>query len=171
MNRDKKRQYRPFLMSAFVLLADQISKAIVVATIPRDTVAVQAMNDFLWIVHARNTGVAFSMGDSLPPGLRALLFSLLPLILILVILLYYFRSDETTSVQRWALAAIVGGGLGNIVDRLARPAGVVDFISLKFYGLFGMDRWPTFNVADSSVVVGAIIVAVTSLFVSRKRKE
>jgi len=150
---------------------DQISKAIVVDLIPRNTIAFQALGDFLWIVHARNTGVAFSMGDSLPPWLRAVLFSLLPLVLIVGILIYYFRTDEVTRVQRWALAAIVGGGLGNIVDRLLRPAGVVDFISLKFYGILGMERWPTFNVADSTVVVGAIIVAVSSLIITKKRSE
>lgn len=171
MDRDKKTLFRPFLLSAGVLLVDQVSKAIVVGFIPRNTVSVRALNDFLWIVHARNTGIAFSMGDSLPPWLRAVLFSLLPMVLIVVILLYYFRSDETTRVQRWALAGIVGGGLGNIVDRLARPDGVVDFVSVKFYGLLGMDRWPTFNVADSAVVVGALVVAAASLFASGERSK
>ena len=171
MDRDKARRYRPFFLSAGVLALDQISKALVVSQIPRNTIAWNAFGDFLWIVHARNTGVAFSMGDSLPPWLRAILFSLLPLVLIGGILLYYFRTEEATPVQRWALAAIVGGGLGNIVDRLARPAGVVDFISVKIFGLFGMDRWPTFNVADSAVVVGALIVAISSLIIARKRPK
>jgi len=171
MDHDKSTYYRPFWLSAGVLILDQVSKAIVAESIPRNTIAFQALGDFLWVVHARNTGVAFSMGDSLPPWLRAVFFSLLPLVLIVGILLYYFRTDEVTRAQRWALAAIVGGGLGNIVDRLFRPAGVVDFISLKFYGLLGMERWPTFNVADSAVVLGALVVAATSLAVTRKRSE
>ncbi len=171
MDRDKARSYRPFILSAGILALDQASKALVAGRIPRNAIAFRAMDDFLWIVHSRNTGVAFSIGDSLPPWLRAVLFSLLPLTLILGILLYYFRNDEVTPLQRWALASIVGGGLGNIVDRLLRPAGVVDFISVKFYGLFGLERWPTFNAADSAVVVGALLVAATSFFPSRKSPE
>lgn len=171
MDRDKANIVRPFYLSAGILILDQISKALIINRIPRNTIAFRSLGDFLWIVHARNNGVAFSMGDSLPPLLRAVLFSLLPLALIAGILLYYFRTDEVSPLQRWALAAIIGGGLGNIVDRLLRPAGVVDFISVRFYGLFGMDRWPTFNVADSAVVVGALLVAATSLFASRKRPE
>lgn len=159
-----KPSLRPFLLSAGILVADQASKALVVDLIPRNTIAFRALGDFLWVVHARNTGIAFSMGDGLPSWMRMVLFSLLPLSLIAGILIYYFRTDETTPLQRWALAAIVGGGLGNVVDRLLRPDGVVDFVSVKFYGLFGLDRWPTFNVADSAVVLGALLVAATSLF-------
>jgi signal peptidase II len=58
---------------------------------------------------------------------------------------------------------IIGGGIGNIIDRIFRTDGVVDFVSVKFYGLLGMDRWPTFNVADSSVVVCFLILLVTML--------
>jgi signal peptidase II len=58
-----------------------------------------------------------------------------------------------TSLQRWAITGIIGGGAGNLIDRIFRPDGVVDYISVKFYGLFGFDRWPTFNIADASVVV------------------
>ena len=58
---------------------------------------------------------------------------------------------------------MLGGGLANMVDRVFRPQGVVDFVDVKFYGLFGMERYPTFNVADSSVVVGGILLLVTFL--------
>lgn len=165
MDSDKHNHFRPFLLSIGILISDQVSKALIVDLIPRNTIAVRVLGDFLWIVHARNTGIAFSMGDGLPSWMRMVLFSLLPLALIAGILIYYFRNDETTPVQRWALAAIVGGGMGNVVDRLFRPAGVVDFVSVKFYGLFGMERWPTFNVADSAVVVGALIIAVASFLI------
>jgi len=163
MDSEKPNSLRPFLLTAGVLIGDQITKALVVDLIPLNTIVLRTSGDFLWIVHARNTGVAFSMGDSLPPWMRMVLFSLLPLALIAGILIYFFRTDEATPVQRWALAAIVGGGLGNIVDRFFRPEGVVDFVSVKFYGLLGMERWPTFNVADSAVVLGALLVAATSL--------
>lgn len=90
---------------------------------------------------------------------------LVPLALMVALCIYYFLTDELSLVQRWALCGIVGGGLGNIIDRVFRPEGVVDFLSVKFYGLFGLERWPTFNVADSSVVVCAIILVVAGFFV------
>jgi signal peptidase II len=62
------------------------------------------------------------------------------------------------------VAGIIGGGIGNIVDRMFRPEWVVDFISVRIYGLFGMDRWPTFNVADSSLVVTGILLMLSLIF-------
>jgi signal peptidase II len=77
------------------------------------------------------------------------------------LVVYYFRSDEFTSFQRWAVAGILGGGIGNLIDRVCRPAGVVDFISVNFYGFLGFSRWPTFNIADSSVVVFGLLLLFT----------
>ena len=74
---DKARILRPFLLSAGILIGDQVTKALIVDLVPRNKIAFRALGDFLWIVHARNTGVAFSMGDSLPPWMRTVLFSLL----------------------------------------------------------------------------------------------
>ena len=67
------------------------------------------------------------------------------------------------------MAGIIGGGFGNLIDRIFRPAGVVDFIDVRFYGIFGLERWPTFNVADASVVVAGILLIVS--FILEKDKE
>ncbi len=155
----------PFLLSAAIVLADQITKFAITATIRQGHIGWQAFGDFFWLVHQRNTGAAFSMGDGLPESLRVLVMILVPLALMVALCIYYFLTDELSLVQRWALCGIVGGGLGNIIDRVFRPDGVVDFLSVKFYGLFGLERWPTFNVADSSVVVCAIILVVAGFFV------
>ena len=61
--------------------------------------------------------------------------------------------------------------MGNIIDRIFRPEGVVDFISAKFYGILGFERWPTFNAADSSVVVCGIILVVTLFFAKKHEPE
>ena len=82
---------------------------------------------------------------------------------LVVILVYYLRTNDLSRFQRWLLAAVFGGGLANMVDRVFRPQGVVDFVDVKFYGLFGMERYPTFNVADSSVVVAGILLLVSFL--------
>jgi len=156
----------PFLLTAAIVLADQLTKVAITATIKPGHIGWSAFGDFFWLVHQRNTGAAFSMGDGLPESLRVLVMILVPLALMIALCVYYFLTDELSLLQRWALCGIVGGGVGNIIDRVLRPDGVVDFLSVKFYGLFGLERWPTFNVADSSVVVCAIILVVAGFFIT-----
>ncbi|HUX38297.1 MAG TPA: signal peptidase II [Rectinemataceae bacterium] len=154
----------PFVMTILIVALDQVTKALIVANIKLGTIAWSAMGDFFWLVRQQNTGVAFSMGDSLGVQLRTVLFIALPLILVVGLVIYYFRSDEPTGLQRWLIAGIVAGGLGNLIDRIFRPLGVVDFLSFKFYGLFGLERWPTFNVADMSTFCSVILLAITLVF-------
>jgi signal peptidase II len=93
---------------------------------------------------------------------------MLPAAVLVCLIVYYFRSDEFSMVQRWALAGILSGGLGNLTDRIFRPAGVIDFISVKFYGFMGFERWPTFNLADSFVVVFGILLLFTVFLPNKK---
>ncbi|GHU82896.1 hypothetical protein FACS189468_7570 [Spirochaetia bacterium] len=86
---------------------------------------------------------------------------IVPLIVLAFLICYYFKSAEFTPLQRWAVAGILGGGIGNLADRIFRPDGVVDFISVNFYGFLGFSRWPTFNLADSGVVVCGIILLIS----------
>ena len=168
-----KKKLTPISLTAFAILADQASKAFIVKNWPEDNTFIADIfgNDFLWIYHVRNTAIAFSLGDNLPNALKPVLFILLPSLVLVFLLVHYFKSDEFTSLQRWALAGILGGGLGNIIDRIFRPLGVVDFISVKFYGLFGFQRWPTFNLADSFVVVFGILLLITVFMPAKKPVE
>jgi signal peptidase II len=125
-------------------------------------------NDFLWIYHVRNRAVAFSLGQELPEHLKPLLFVALPLMVLVLLMIYYFRSDEFNLPQRWFFAGIIGGGLGNMLDRTFRPTGVVDFISVKFYGFLGLERWPTLNIADAVVVICCSFLFLSILLPSRK---
>ena len=159
----------PFSLTALILLLDQVTKALVVARVQRGYIGFALGGDLFWVIHARNPAIAFSLGSGLPPVLRTILFVSLPLVLLTLILVFYFRNSRLGAIQRWAVCGIVGGGLGNLVDRIFRPDGVVDFLSVKFFGLLGLDRWPTFNVADSSVVVCGIVLAITLLFEERKQ--
>ena len=148
-----------FLVGVFAL--DQITKILVVKYIPIYTIKFSFLGDFLRIIHVRNLGAAFSMGSNLVSSLRTILLSVLPLAVLIFALVIYFKSNEFTFYQRWLICGVLGGGFGNIFDRFFRPDGVVDFIDVKFYGLFGMERFPTFNVADSFVMVCAILLVIS----------
>ena len=159
----------PLMVAALLMLADQLSKLAVVAWIPVNTVGWASAGDFLWLVHVRNLGVAFSMGNNLPDWLRLSLFIVIPLVVMGAFLVFYWQDSSLTSLQRWSLALIVSGGLGNQVDRIFRPEGVVDFLSFRLYGLFGMDRFAIFNVADACISVGGALFVSSILLGMRKK--
>ena len=165
-----KKRIQPLYLSALIILIDQISKALVIVNIPYRTVGFSLWNGFLRLIYVKNTGVAFSLGDQLPELLRVILFILIPLGILGYLAFYLVRSSEESLFQKFCLAGIVGGGLGNLIDRIFRPDGVVDFIDVRFYGLFGMERFPTFNVADSSIVVCGILLFLSLWFKEKKNK-
>jgi signal peptidase II len=170
-----KDKLLPLSLTAFIIILDQILKAVVVKLSPFHPAMIKQVfdNDFLWIYHVRNKAIAFSLGENFPEPVKRIVFVALPILVLGFLLWYYLKSKDSrefSQLQRWAAAGIIGGGMGNIIDRLFRPEGVVDFISVKFYGLFGFDRWPTFNVAESAVVVCCILLFV-SMFQKPKGKE
>lgn len=159
----------PLLAAGLIIAADQITKILIVQAVPVGTVAWAWGGDFFWLTHHRNTGVAFSLGNGLPDEIRTILFIFVPLVILVGLALFSWWDKTLTVLQRWGLGFILGGGLGNIIDRLFRPEGVVDFLSFRLYGFLGMERFATFNLADSAVTVGGGLV-VLSLLLGRRRK-
>ncbi len=187
-----KMKLFPLILSVVAILADQISKALVVKNIPlysiydpEEGAVIPVLGNFLRFIHVRNNAVAFSLGHSLPQDIRTILFSFAPLVVIILVYVIYFRNNEFTKLQRWSICGILGGGLGNLIDRFFRPAGVVDFIDCAFWGDFfkrlgytgnsilSWTRWPTYNIADSFVVVcGALfIISFIILLVKDSKKN
>lgn len=174
-----KQKLLPVILTVAVIILDQLTKQIVVNCLPpyspfNEESIVNVLGDFLRFKHVRNPAVAFSLGSSLPDNWRYILFSILPLIVITAVFVIYFRNNDFTKLQRWAICGILGGGLGNLVDRFFRPDGVVDFIDCWFpQFLIESGRWPTFNVADSAVVVcgGIFIVTFIIQIVNDSKKK
>lgn len=163
----------PLSLTAFVVIADQLSKAWVVSTIPEGTVAYRLLGDFLWICHVRNDAVAFSMGAGLPEAVKAAAFIVIPLVLMALVVASVFTDriiGKVTSFQRWCLAGIAGGGIGNLIDRVFRSFRVVDWISTDNYGWFGMERFPTYNIADAAIVI-SVVLLVASILIGEFRKN
>jgi len=160
-----KALFTPFILTAFVVLLDQATKAFVVRHWPQPGTFIKDVfdNEILIFFHVRNPAIAFSIGYGLPQPWRFILFVIVPIIVLILLTWYYFHTTEFSHLQRWAIAGIMGGGIGNIGDRIFRPDGVVDFISVKFFGIFGLERWPTFNVADASVVISCMLLLFTML--------
>ena len=178
-----KERILPLSLTAFLITLDQVTKGIIANKWPIEPGSLRYYgedgswiigqvfgNDFLQIIHVRNPNIAFSLGSSLPDFIKPIAFIVLPILVLGFLFWYFLKSKEFTKLQLWALAGILGGGIGNLIDRIFRTAGVVDFIDVKFYGIFGWDRWPTFNFADSSVVVCCILLFIT-LFIPQKKES
>ncbi|MBI9094484.1 MAG: signal peptidase II [Sphaerochaeta sp.] len=171
METKKPSKAIPLLLTLAVIISDQLSKAWIVATIAENTIGFRFLGDFIAIVHVRNTAIAFSMGVGLPAFAKLVGFIFLPIILLIgVSVLYFSRKVELTRLQRWTLALFLGGGIGNLVDRIFRSFRVVDFISVKVYGFLGFERWPTWNIADASLVISGILIALTILWTPTKKE-
>lgn len=123
--------------------------------------------DFLMLRYAENPGAAFGLFRRLPASARGPLFHLVSIGAVLLITLYFLRLGGTKE-ERWArvgLPLVLGGALGNWVDRLARGF-VIDFIEAHWKDAY---TWPSFNVADSAIVVGVILLLIDGM-VRRERK-
>lgn len=172
MNEKTKAKLLPISLTLLIVLLDQFTKYLIVKNIPLYTIGKEFFGDFLRIVHVSNTGVAFSVGASWSENLRHILFCVLPVIVIVIVFIVYFRNNEWTILQNWVIMGILGGGIGNLIDRIFRAEGVVDFIDVKFYGLFGLERWPTFNIADSAIIVcGAILIISFIISICKEKKQ
>ncbi len=139
-----------------VVLADQFTKALVVANIPLGG-HVAFLPGFLDFTHVRNTGAAFSSFEGMQ-----WLFALIFLVFTLGIFYEYFRKRMPFSnFERWMIAAIYAGGLGNMIDRL-RLGYVVDMIETQFM------EFPVFNVADCFITCGCIALFVSLGFFNKE---
>lgn len=165
----KKVFWFPLLAAALIVVADQIVKAFIVVHVPEGRIFSRIFGDFIWIVHARNTGAIFSIGASSAPILRFLFFVAFPVVVLTGVVIYYFRSHSLSPFLRWAIGLILGGGVGNLIDRIFRADGVVDFISINMYGFLGIERFATFNIADSAITIGEILL-ILGLLVLEFRK-
>ena len=166
-----KNKLKPLILTLIILAADQITKIMIVNSIPIHTIGKSFFGGFLRIIHTRNLAIAFSLGNNLPEDVRFILFTILPIGILAGLLVYLLKGEDFTTFQRWAVAGILGGGIGNLFGRVFRPLGVVDFIDVKFFGIFGLERWPTFNIADSMVVVSGILMLFAFIIEDLKKHE
>lgn len=146
-------------VAALVFVLDRITKAAIVASLPLYETR-EVLGPYVRLSHVRNTGAAFGLAQD-----RTTLLSILSIFAVLAILYYYRTLAMRSPLLAGTLGMQLGGALGNLVDRLGQGY-VVDFIDVGFDP--GPRFW-SFNVADSSIVVG--IIAVVGLLWLSERKE
>ncbi len=154
-----------FLVSGAVLVADQSTKIIALKRLaPRGSISV--VPGWFDLTFVMNQGALFGIGRNLREPLRTLAFTLLPMTAILYILYFLWRTPARDRLFLIGLSLILGGALGNLVDRL-RVGYVVDF--LDFY--WRNHHWPAFNLADSSICIGVGLLGLDLFLKERRRDE
>jgi signal peptidase II len=141
------------LISGAVLIADQITKALVLAHMPLGS-SVSVISGFFDITHVHNPGGAFGFLAELSPTARMWLFVAVSLLAAGLILCFYWQTPPGQRLLEFGLALVFGGAIGNLVDRI-RFGVVVDFLDVYLGDL----HWPAFNVADSAITIGVLVFA------------
>ena len=152
-----KRHLPYLLLVVAVVVLDQLTKALVVSKI--------ALHDYIPLVdglaslsHVRNHGAAFGLLADWDLPYQSLLLSLLSLAALGAIATYFVRLPAAARLPRLALALVLGGAVGNVIDRL-RLGYVVDFVHVYWRE----HQWPDFNVADSAITVGVTLLVIDIL--------
>ncbi len=147
---------------AFIILViiglDQLTKYVVINSIGYGEMK-PVINGFFYLAHYQNTGAAwgiFQNGKAF----------LIPVTLIVSIVIGYMLYKSKNKMYSISLSMVLGGAIGNFIDRAFREGGVVDFLDFHF----GAYNFPTFNVADSFIVIGTILLSCYILFFMKEDK-
>jgi len=136
---------------------DQISKDVVRKNVlPYDYI--QVLNDNFILTNVENTGAMLGFGQGFPPILKLILFQVLPIIVLLILLFRILQKSYINNRLIVAFAFVIGGGIGNLIDRIAYGS-VTDFFQIKM----GIFKTGIFNMADVSVTTGVLLLLLLSL--------
>lgn len=158
------RKYH-FLLAALVVLADQSAKWLVSARIPLHE-SIVVIPGFFRLTHVQNRGAAFGLFDDSPGEWKITALILFSVLAMAVVAGLLWKNSHVMNATGIGLSLVLGGAVGNLWDRLA-DRHVVDF--LDFY--LGTYHWPAFNVADSAIVIGALLLVCEILFAKTSQEE
>ena len=136
------------ILSLIFLIVDQISKILVVKFLDLNSVTV--IKNFFYLTYTNNTGAAFSILTD------KRIFLVLVGIIINILLIYYLKKHQIkNTINKIAFALVIGGSLGNLIDRIIRGS-VVDFIDIKIFSY----NFPIFNLADTFITIGVLLLLI-----------
>jgi len=145
------------LLAAFavgIIILDQATKLWAEYDLKeRPGATITLIDGFLDLKYARNPGAAFSLFRNWSPGARGAFFIVVSIVAVGAMIVLYRRMPERRPLYEWALGLLIGGAVGNLIDRI-RFNEVIDFIDMHWKAT----HWPTYNVADTAIVVGIGLV-------------
>ncbi len=153
-----------FLVSNVLIILDQYTKMWVNTHIPKHRF-IMVIDNFFAITHIRNPGVAFGLFADGPSELKTYLFIGFSIIAIVAILIFFHQTPPENKMVRIGLILVFSGAIGNLIDRILYHE-VIDFLDF-FVGSY---HWPAFNIADSCITIGVLLMFV-DLIQARKAPQ
>ncbi|MCX7746814.1 MAG: signal peptidase II [Clostridia bacterium] len=144
---------------ALIVGLDSLTKFLIVKNIAYGT-QIPVIDHFFYLTFSKNSGAAWGI-------LQNGRLILVPISIFISAALFYYLYKSEHKMVKISLSFILGGAVGNLLDRMFREGGVVDF--LDFY--FGSYHFPTFNAADSFVVIGSILLIIYMLFIYKEKEN
>lgn len=162
----KQRYLILFSLSGLVLSLDQLTKHFIHSTFQLDA-KLPLLSPLFGFHYTRNNGFAFGLLQKAPASLQEIFFIGVPVFALILIVLIFIKLQDNQMLTSIALTTILGGAVGNLIDRL-QYGYVIDFIDLHWRERF---HFPTFNVADCSIIVGVLIMFINTLMQEETEKK
>ena len=153
-----KQRIPYFVLMLFLLTADQVTKALIARNIILNT-SKEIIPGFFHLVHIRNKGAIFGFFSQSGNRFVFLFLTLASLAALSLVVYYFFNASPKDRLFKLSLSLIMAGALGNFIDRIFKGY-VIDFLDVSVKGW----HWPSFNVADSCISIGAVLLISIFLF-------
>lgn len=154
-----------YLIALAIILLDQATKRVIVGTLQLGQ-GLPIVPGFFDLVFVLNPGAAFSFLATLPDSVRNPFFITISVTAVILILVYRTRHLQQHELASLSLALVLGGAIGNLIDRL-RYGMVVDFLLVHVYEY----HWPAFNVADAAISLGVTLMVLDMLLEWRRERQ
>ena len=154
---EKKRNISISIIIALSIFLDQISKILIRNNVEQYS-DIKLIGEYFILTNVENSGAFLGMGSGFSPIMKSVFLIILPIIVLISIIIYVYRDKEIDKISLIGFSIIIGGGIGNIFDRIMYGS-VTDFLFIDLGGIF---KTGIFNIADLAVTTGMILILLMS---------
>jgi signal peptidase II len=161
----KNRYLVATVLASIIVALDQLTKVLVLSRFKLGE-SISVIENFFNLTFVKNYGAAFGFLSDSHPEFREVFFLAMPPVAMIVIATLLKKAPADDKLQIYALSSILGGAMGNYIDRL-RFRYVVDFLDFHWFNKYS---WPAFNIADSAIVIGVGVLMYQMYLEGKKQK-
>lgn len=166
MLQDKKKYLFVGLIASLTIILDQLTKYSIATSIPLYG-RIEVIHGLLDIIHIRNSGIAFGLLKQFGSQYKEISLVLVSAVALVLLLYLIAQIKKQEKLQMFSLSLILGGAIGNLIDRFCFGE-VIDYIDVHWQNLY---HWPAFNVADSAITIGIILMLADEIFIKAMRRK
>ena len=154
---EKKRNISISIIIVLSIFLDQVSKILIRKNVEQYS-DIKLIGEYFILTNVENSGAFLGMGSDFSPIMKSFFLIVLPIAILISIIIYVYRDKEIDKISLIGFSLIIGGGIGNIFDRIIYGS-VTDFLFIDLGGIF---RTGIFNIADLAVTTGMILILLMS---------